>query len=229
MSTTTRTATGTALTADLWATGRPVFDAILAHPFVTGLTTGDLDEDVFAFYVVQDAHYLRAYARALSVLAARAPDAASTSLFASHAAGALAVERELHEGLLRDLGLDDPGRQGPPTPTTVAYTSYLLATTQSEPFVQGLGAVLPCYWIYWEVGRALAGRSSPVPLYQRWIETYGGEQFGEIVRPVLELTDRVGEDVPAAERARMAEHYLTASRYEWMFWDAAYRREGWPV
>jgi thiaminase/transcriptional activator TenA len=27
----------------------------------------------------------------------------------------------------------------------------------------------------------------------------------------------------------MAEHYAMASRYEWMFWDAAYRMEGWPL
>ena len=31
------------------------------------------------------------------------------------------------------------------------------------------------------------------------------------------------------EFARMREHFTTTSRYEWMFWDGAYRRETWPV
>jgi len=89
--------------------------------------------------------------------------------------------------------------------------------------------VLPCYWIYAEVGAALLERSSPDPLYARWIATYGGEAFGKIVADVLALVDRVGETIGPAEEVAMREHVVTTSRYEWMFWDAAWRREAWPV
>jgi len=217
------------LTVQLWAGTERLFADILAHPFVAGLTSGALDRERFGFYVVQDAHYLRAYAKALAVLAARAPDPSTTSLFSTHAASAIAVEQALHEEFLHELGLADPQRQPPPTPTTVAYSSYLLATAYGGSFAEGLAAVLPCYWIYWEVGKTLVDPSSPNPLYSRWIETYGGEEFGEVVRPVLALTDRVGEDVPPAESLRMHAHFATTARYEWMFWDAAYRLESWPL
>jgi thiaminase/transcriptional activator TenA len=46
---------------------------------------------------------------------------------------------------------------------------------------------------------------------------------------VLALVDRVGAFVGAAEPAAMRERVVTTSRYEWMFWDAAWRRERWPV
>ena len=78
-------------------------------------------------------------------------------------------------------------------PTTLAYTSYLLRSCHQGSFAEGLAAVLPCYWIYAEVGTALLARGSPDPLYARWIATYGGEEFGRIVADVLAVVDRVGE------------------------------------
>ena len=206
------------------------YAAILEHPFLLGLSDGTLDEAVFRFYVEQDAHYLRDYARALAVTGARAPDEAAIALFAEHAAGAIAVERELHREFLAGWGADEEALAAVPVaPTTRAYTSYLLATAHGGSFADALGAVLPCYWIYQRVGAALLERGSPHPLYRRWIETYGGEEFGEVVAAVLAVVDRLGPGLGAGERARMREHAALTSRYEWMFWDAAWRREAWPV
>ena len=74
-------------------------------------------------------------------------------------------------------------------------------------FAEALGAVLPCYWIYWEVGKALLERGSPDPLYRRWIDTYGGEEFAAVVRAVLELTDRLGPEL-SRRRARADDRAL---------------------
>jgi thiaminase/transcriptional activator TenA len=124
---------------------------------------------------------------------------------------------------------DGQVRATPVAPTTLAYTSYLLRSCHQGSFAEGLAAVLPCYWIYAEVGTALLARSSPDRLYARWIATYGGEEFGKIVADVLALVDRVGESASVAEQAAMREHVVTTSRYEWMFWDAGWRREAWPI
>ena len=79
------------------------------------------------------------------------------------------------------------------------------------------------------MGKALLEESSPNPLYQRWIDTYGGEEFGALVEAVLDLTDEVCEGLNPAQKARVTEALVTTSRYEWMFWDTACRLEGWPV
>jgi thiaminase (transcriptional activator TenA) len=227
---TTTGPSGGSFAAELWASIADVYAAILEHPFVVGLADGSLERDAFGFYVVQDAHYLRGYARALSVAAARAPGEADIAMFAQHAAGAIAVERELHEGFFRDLGLSEEDvAERPVAPTNLAYTSYLLATAYGGSFPEVLGAVLPCYWIYWEVGKVLSQRGSPDPLYRRWIDTYGGEEFAAVVRAVLDLTDRIGPDLSPAERHRVAQRFRTTSRYEWMFWEMGYRREDWPI
>jgi thiaminase/transcriptional activator TenA len=215
-----------AFSDELWESAADVYAAIRAHPFLTGLTDGTLPHAAFGHFVVQDGHYLRGYARALAVLAARAPTEDDTTLFAQHAAGAIAAEQGMHAALSGALALD---RDAPVAPTTLAYTSYLLATCHGGSFAEGLGAVLPCYWIYACVGEALLAESSPDPLYARWIAMYGGEGFQAVVDAALGVMDRVAEELAPAERARVVEHYRTTSRYEWMFWDAAWRREGWPV
>jgi thiaminase/transcriptional activator TenA len=214
----------------LWSQIEQIYAAILEHPFIAGLTDGTLDHHAFRFYVVQDAHYLREYARALSVAAARAPSEPDIAMFAQHAAGALEVERSLHESFFGDFGLSDEQVAATAmAPTNLAYTSYLLSVAYGSSFAQALGALLPCYWIYWEAGKELLARGSPEPLYRRWIETYGGEEFADIVRAVLALADRLGPELSEGERERVAERFVTTSRYEWMFWDMGYRQEQWPI
>ena len=83
---------------------------------------------------------------------------------------------------------------------TLAYTSYLLAVAYGAPFHEALAALLPCYWIYWEVGKTLERATSPDPLYARWIATYASDEFGDVVRAVLACTDAVAERLRAAER-----------------------------
>jgi thiaminase (transcriptional activator TenA) len=217
-------------TGELWQGITGIYGAILAHPFLAGLADGSLPHDAFAFYVVQDALYLQRYATALAAVASRAPDTAGTEMFARHAAGISAVEQDLHGSLLSSLGIDPATvSTAEPAPTTLAYTSYLLAAVSTGSYAEGIGAVLPCYWIYAEVGKELARRGSPDPRYQRWIDMYGGEEFGEVVRSVLAVADRLGTDLSAPERARVHRHFRTSSRYEWMFWDMGYRKESWPV
>ncbi len=209
---------------------RPALDAVLIHPFLTGLSAGTLDPHVFAHFVLQDSHYLRDYAQALLVLGGRAPTAADGAMLARHASGAVEAELSLHAGLLDALGVA-PGTTDatPVAPTTRAYTSYLLATVYRGDFVDGLAAVLPCYWIYAQVGRVLAERGSPDPVYQRWVDSYADPAFNAVVTEVLALVDRTGGGIsPTQERSGRA-HLLTTSRYEWMFWEAAYRQEAWPL
>ena len=218
------------LTADLWNGITSIYEAILEHPFVTGLTDGTLPADAFAFYVVQDALYLRDYAKTLAVVAAKAPDTAGTEMFARHAAEIITVERVLHDSLMADLGIDAAAAEAAePAPTTVAYTSYLLATALSGSYAEGVGVVLPCYWIYYEVGRELLRRGSPNSAYQKWIDTYADDQYGDVVRSVLDVGDALGPSLGAAERARVERHFRVTSQYEWMFWDAGYRQERWPL
>jgi thiaminase/transcriptional activator TenA len=214
----------------LWQEIEPTFDAILAHPFISGLTDGTLDQKVFGHYVAQDVHFLRDYARALAVIATKAPTLADTAMFARHSADVFDVEFALHETLLPALGMQlEAVAEIPVAPTALAYTSYLLATVYSGSFADGLAAVLPCYWIYAQVGERLLASGSPDPRYQRWIDSYSSDEYATSVAEVLALTDRIGPTLTPADEARARAHFVNTARYEWMFFDAAYLRETWPL
>jgi thiaminase (transcriptional activator TenA) len=217
-------------TGELWAANADIYAAILAHPFLAGLADGTLPEAAFAHYLVQDEIYLRDFARALAVVASRAPDSAGMQMFARHAADAVAAELELHSRLLPELGISgEQAAAAEPAPVTLAYSSYLLATTRGGSYAEGIGAVLPCYLIYWEAGRELARRGSPDARYQRWIDAYSGGEFAVVVRDVIAEADRAGAFLSGEEQSLAARHYRRTSRYEWMFWDGAYQQESWPL
>jgi len=57
-------------TDELWHSIEPIYAAILRHPFIAGLTDGSLPRESFKFYAVQDALYLREFARSLAIAAA---------------------------------------------------------------------------------------------------------------------------------------------------------------
>src|SRR5713101_9054860 len=219
-----------AFSADLWRSIEPVYAAILGHPFVAGLTDGSLPRPSFQFYAVQDALYLREFARALSIAAARAPRDEWMIMFNEHSAGALKVERALHEGFFKEFGLGAGDVASTPlAPTNLAYTSYLLAVAHAAPFHEAVAALLPCYWIYWEVGKALERSGSKDALYSRWIGTYASEEFGGLVRLVIACLDEMAGGLGPRERQLMSRHFVATSRYEWMFWDMGWRKESWPV
>ena len=214
----------------LWAVLAPVDGALLGHPFLTGVADGTLALDVFTGYLVQDAHYLSGYARALALLGARAGDLADTAVLARHAAGTVEVELTLHTELLATVGVDAAAlAAAPPSPTTHAYTAHLLATAALGGVADGVAAVLPCFWLYARAGAALAATGSPEPRYQRWVDSYASEAFAAVVEEVLALVDRLGTGLTAAQRAHAEAAALTSARYEWMFFDAALRQERWPV
>ena len=219
-----------AFTKELWRSIKPIYAAILRHPFLRGLSDGSLPRESFKFYAVQDALYLREFARALSLAGARAPKDDWIIMFNEHAAGALKVERSLHESFFQEFGLT-PGAVAstPLAPTNLAYTSYLLAVAYGAPFHEALAALLPCYWIYWEVGKELERAGSADLLYKRWIGTYASEEFGSVVRAVLAAADQVADGLRPPEREAMQAHFVATSRYEWMFWDMGLRREAWPT
>ena len=218
------------LTATLWHAAATTYEAILQHPFLERLGDGSLEPDQFAYYLIQDGHYIRAFTQCLATLAGRAPTQDSLDMLVAHSGEAVALESTLHAELLGALGLpyQDPA-QAPESPTTVAYSSSLLATCARDSFLGGLVAVLPCYWIYARVGHHMATVRSPNPVFARWIENYSGGAYDGAVSEVLDCADRFGAVASPVERARCVELYRRSAQYEWMFWDAAYRRETWPI
>lgn len=216
--------------AELWQQNADLYQKILAHPFNQELSQGTLSQGAFQHYMIQDAHYLVAYGRALAVCAAKAFDAQDVIQFSEAAKLAIVFEREMHESFLTQFNVTQSEFKN--TPLSLAchhYTSFLTATAWSESYPVVLASLLPCFWIYAEVGRDIVSQSVPNNPYQAWIDTYVAEEFHSAVREVVATIDRVAARCDADTLAKMHQAYRRGAELEWLFWDSAYHERTWPL
>lgn len=217
-------------TDQAWARIAPIRAAIHAQPFVRELAAGTLARAAFRHYMIQDGLYLQGYGRVLALAAAKAPGPDEILEFAKAAEVAIIVERSLHADYLTRFQIDPVDAEtAERAPTCQAYVDYMLGLGATDGYGVIAAAVLPCFWIYWDVGGAIKSSSAPDNFYQAWIDTYAAPEFGAATSRMKDIVDSAAEKAGADERQRMEKAFVRTSQYEWMFWDAAYRRETWPV
>ncbi len=204
----------------MWDVAHSELAAIYGLDFIQHLQTGGLSETQFSYYLSQDALYLNGYSRVLARASALAPSESEQLFWARGSQMCLEVESELHRNWLngrqvsRELG-----------PVTKAYVDHLLAASASGSYAVLLAAVLPCYWLYAEVGQQLhhgyvqSGASDEHP-YADWLRTYADEAFAEATRKAIDITDAAAQAASPAERTAMMEAFAQSCRYETAFFDA---------
>lgn len=212
-------------------TANKIWEEIFAHPFLDELRAGTLPMDRFVYFVLQDYLYLLDFAQVLCLGAAKSPDLKTLEIFTRHALIAVEVERSFHAAFGKSVGLSRRRLDATPKgPITEAYTRHLQAVARGGSMEEIVAAVLPCYWIYGEVGRRLYKNRPKTPkIYRRWIETYASQEYWKPVREQLRLMDDLGAKANVKEKKLLTSHFLLSSRYEFLFWDQAYRLEDWPV
>jgi thiaminase/transcriptional activator TenA len=217
------------LTERLLQAAEPIWRKTLAHPFITELGTGSLPLEKFKFYMCQDYIFLVEYSRLLALATAKAPDLETMGRFANLLDATLNREMALHREFAAQCGISQTALSETQTaPTTHAYTRHLVRTAALGDLAEIVAVLLPCQWGYSEIGRMLASRGKPAhaPFYRQWIEMYASPEFAALARWLRELLDRLNEK---ADEERLNEVFCTSARYEYLFWEMAYRLEQWPV
>lgn len=205
-------------TQSLWDSMGEVWSQIMGLPFIMGLRDGSLSKREFDFYLNQDAHYLANYSRALAVLAAKAGEPQYQVEWAESARDCLVVEAQLHHEWLG-------GISGDTSPVTLGYTNFLTATAYGDDYVVGAAAVLPCYWIYAEVGACLAASNHPDHPYHEWLKTYGDQSFVTTTEAALRRVEHALVQATGVQRAAATAAFQVACAYEREFFDQASRSE----
>ncbi|WP_435361625.1 thiaminase II [Haloarchaeobius sp. DFWS5] len=218
-------------TAELGQDADAYWDAIVAHPMVTRLSDGSLAEDPFRYWVKQDYVYLVEYSRLFALGAAKAPALDQLGTFAKLLDSTVNEEMALHRSYAAEFGIS-PDELGAtePSPTTRAYTDFLLRTAALGTFGGLVAALLPCMWGFNETGKRLAAQGKPDhEQYAEWVEMYAGDEFSELTKWCKDLMDEVAGDANEAERARYRDLFETSAQYEYLFWEAAWTEEEWPL
>jgi thiaminase/transcriptional activator TenA len=202
--------------------------AIYHHPFNLELSEGTLPREKFIFYLIQDAFYLAEYARALALVASRLSAHDHMQQFMRFALDALQAERDLHVNYLEknQIYLNDYQ----PNPTCFMYTNYLLKTASLASIEEGVASLLPCFWVYREVGKKMQNlQTQQINPYRDWIDMYSGLEFDAAVERALTVMNQLGSEASASLKEKMLTAFVKATELEWLFWDSAYRQETWLV
>ena len=180
--------------------------------FIRRLSDGTLPESAFSNYLAQDALYLRDFSRALARASQLAPTLEEQSFWAISANSSLVVEMELHRDWLGPK-ITEPE----PAPVTRNYLNHLLAVAGGSSYGQLVAALLPCFWIYQDVGERLAAANHSEHPYSAWLSTYADPAFAESTRRAIEIVEAAAEAGNVAERGLMWEAFRASAAHELEF------------
>lgn len=208
-----------------WNTIEPIYGSIQQMSFIEELANGSLEKEKFQFYMSQDSLYLEHFGRTLALISARIYDINDVLSYIRFAENSIVVENALHESYFKDFDVIEKGNI---EPACHHYIHFLRSTAALEPVEVAIAATLPCFWIYKKIGDYIYQNQifedNP---YHRWIETYGGHEFATAVQNAITIADKVAEKATPEVKKRMTEAFITASRMEYIFWDAAYQMTRW--
>lgn len=199
-----------------WEAALPWFNRIKELPFLHELADGTLPQEVFRHYISQDNLYIDVYTRVLAHIASRLPDMADVETFLGFASDGVAVEKGLHAAY-------NPDKTAEKSAVCEFYTSFLRARAQEDIAVE-TASILPCFWVYLEVGKYMLSiaRLEGNP-YRPWIETYSDPAFDESNARAIDVCDRLAAASTESVRAMMTHVFVDCTRLEYLFWESAYR------
>ena len=209
----------------------PVWQQILAHPFLRELGEDRLPLETFRFYIQQDWLYIQERIGEWAILAGRCPEPAIRRLLAEVLDEVARLEpAAFHLKHAPALGIDLEHLALEMNAANWAYTTHELAAVYGGSTAEGLAALLPCPLVYQFVGEHLMHGPPPAnPIYADWIAFYGSGVGAPRRQRLLDVYDQLTATADAATLARCERNFLISSRYEWEFWDAAYHQRTWPV
>ena len=195
---------------EAWAAVADLRDECDAVPFVRGLADGSLPAGTFEGYAGQDALYLGEYARVLARASSLARSLEAQTFYARGAHDCVVIEAQRHRDVVG-------AAQAVASDVTRAYVDHLLGVAATGSYAEVVAAVLPCYWLYADLGTRMLRAAGPDHPYAGWIGLYGGDDFVARAARARAFADEAAREAGPATRARMLDAFVTSFRHELAF------------
>ena len=108
------------------------------------------------------------------------------------------------------------------TITTLNYTSYLRQISSTGSVARIVSAMAPCPWTYFEIAEKLSKNHIQSKIYKKWIQFYSSEESYRQVKEIKMMLDALAKEANKKDKMVMKNHFATACRHEYLFWDMAY-------
>src|SRR5699024_7679147 len=207
---------------------RESWEQSLNHPFVQEIVRGDLPLDTFKYYILQDIYYLKHFGKVHAMAAAQSDDFEVTAMLTEKAKVTAEAELTVHREHAELLNItEDDMKHFKPAPTAYAYTSHLYRAALTGQIGQTVAAILPCYWLYADIGKKNQHAKPEETTYQNWIKMYADDWFQTSTQEQIDLLDQIAEEASDHEKEKIKEQFVIAKEFELAFWEMAYTKEDW--
>lgn len=217
------------LSDELRAGTGPLWEKVVNHPFIAEMVDGTLPRKTFDVYFDQDYLFLRDWAALLSLATAKAPNFDAARQLVGFLHLGLGGEEGLFQTAFRERGLSPEQVSGLAyLPTTQGYSGYLRQIAYEGGYIDVLAALLAVEWPYldWAQRAEAAGKRPGNHYYQTWIDLHTSEGMSSFVHWMVGEVD--GADLTPQGRAKLEDIFRNVLRYEYLFFEMAYRGEAWP-
>lgn len=192
---------------------------LVSDPFVLAVARGELSDDLFRRWLVNDHYYNVEYQRFIAGLAASAPSTSATEAIASGVTGmflGLTQIRQLAARFHIDLDVE-------PTPSTVGFAAFLQAQL-NRGYSAALAALYASERVYFDAWSAVRPIANPATPYWHLIENWSSESYGHWIAGLGRMVDATA---PAGPSPEMCRAFDLCIRFELRFWKAIREDERW--
>jgi thiaminase len=211
------------LSAVLVAGTMDVQEAIWQHPWVRSFADGTLPDQAFINWVGQCGLFIGMERTSLLVLRSYLQPGELDELLARLIEDAASEPRQL-AAQLEELGAPAPTR---PWPACLGYGSYLQVCAHGG-LVKGLTAVHAADSFYLNTWSRLLGSCRPGSRYRSLVESWGGEEYGEVVEGLGVCLDLAAGPPSASTLAELEPIYRNVALCELDFWEMCWSGRTWP-
>lgn len=204
----------------VWNKNKKIYDKIINMPFNKELMKGSLDKNKFSYYIEQDAYYLIYYSKALAVISSKVEISEYAITFLKSSINAYVVEEEIVHKYFRNIFKFKNTNKI--TTANIGYTSFLINIVHTEAVEVAISSILPCFWIYNEVGKYIKKNANIKNPYRKWIDTYADDEFSKSTEYMIKLSDNLYKNASKQVKEKMIEVFDKSFIFEYRFFNDAY-------
>lgn len=192
---------------------------IYSHPFNIALFKGILHPTTFEFYLKDDFIYLQQFSLSLNELSIRCsasnPQLSADLLYLSE--DVVESEKQMQIHYKKQLQYHNNSKAG----TVISsYIEHQKQSISNQPFPVALCSVLPCFWIYYQLGiiHQDTSKNDDNP-YKEWISTYSSASFINATLMLADSVDCLAENSSHEVKQLIQYEFQQGTQYELAFFN----------
>lgn len=198
-------------TQRLWDSVSDIYEELLSSEFVIGLANGSLAEESFKHYLSQDVIYIKRDSQALANMSERAVCVKESSFFKRMSSDCIEIEDILHNEFMAFFSVKVAEKQ---SPAFANYSTFIEEMSHEAEYPIAVAALLPCFWLYGKVGHHILDTQSPNNKYQKFIDTYSGDEYIEYTREFINIMERHAGSENEYTQKEIIDAFVESSRHE---------------